>query len=347
MAIPEAAGQKSPTPNPFVAYLELSHSPVRTLLLYNPVSGRQVRERPATIQAVCDLLAQDGHHVTAESTTAPGSAAGQTRNAIAEGFTHILACGGDGTVHDVLQGMVDPRCSSSADRPILGVIPMGSANALARHLHLSMDPRSAARQLLAFQPRTIPVGRIDCSERVRYFTVMAGCGPDGALVYKMLSGKHHIGRLAYYIRAAALFARHRFEPFDLAWTEADFGTQRQVRAVGTMAVRIDDLGGLFSRLSPAAAVHHPHLHLVAVREPGWLSLPAWFGTSWVGVSRWNPLLETVHATEFTCTPLADTRVHVQADGEWIGTAPAHVSIIPNAVRLLMPPEGAAVQEPSH
>jgi len=101
-------------------------------------------------------------------------------------------------------------------------------------------------------------------------------------------------------------------------------------------VRIDDLGGLFGGLAGAAAVHHPHLQLIAVRPPGWLALPLWFVTGWLGISEFNPLLHILNVDEFTCTPTTASRVHIQADGEWIGTAPMRVTLIPDAIRLLMP-----------
>lgn len=310
---------------------------MRTLLIYNPVSGRDRAARASQIQSIWEQFTASGHETSSIATTAPGAATRQARAALSEGIELIIACGGDGTVHDVLQGFIDATRPPAAALPILGVIPMGSANVLARHLGLSLDPLQAARQLLTFEPRLIPIGHVECTGSSRYFTVMAGAGPDGALVYRMLPGsKHRLGRFAYYLRAAMLFASHRFEAFDLTWQEAGSATRHHLRASGTMAVRIDDLGGLFSRLAPAARVHQDYMHLIAVRAPGWLSLPAWFASSWLGISRWNPLVQAAQVTEFTCTPAPGVRVHIQADGEWIGTAPATVRLIPSALRLMMP-----------
>ena len=205
---------------------------------------------------------------------------------------------------------------------------MGSANALARHLRLSTDPISAARQLLTFDPQVIPVGHVETTDRSRYFTVMAGAGPDGALVYRMLPGaKHRFGRFAYYLRAATLFATRPFPAFDLTWTDANSGATRTTQAVGTMAVRIDSLGGIFHPLAPAASVEFPHLSLVAVRPPGWIGLPAWFAGSWLGQRHRTPLILHADATEFTITPAPGSpAIHLQADGEWIGTAPARLRL---------------------
>jgi diacylglycerol kinase (ATP) len=324
---------------------------VRTLLLYNPISGRDHATRPQTVREICALLAANGYQPTALPTTAPGSAGAQARNAIAQGTELILACGGDGTVHDTLQGMVDPDGvqermdpAHTEPRATLGVIPMGSANALARHLGLSTDPLAAARQILTFSPCIIPVGQVQTTTQTRYFTVLAGAGPDGALVSPrgaagalMLPGaKYRLGRLAYYLHAAAIFATHRFPAFDLRWTDAH-GISHTTPAVATMAVRIDSLGGLFHPLAPAANVHHPYLSLVAVRPPGWIGIPAWFAGSWLGQRSRTPLVFHAEASDFTITPAPSSRpIHIQADGEWIGVAPARIRLLPRALRLLCP-----------
>jgi diacylglycerol kinase (ATP) len=309
---------------------------VRAILLYNPVAGKARGGRQDEIERVCGVLAAAGFLVRAVATEAAGSAAAQVRAATADGVQYVFVCGGDGTVHDVLQGMVDEARGGGA-LPVLGVIPMGSANALARHLGLSMSAVEAAGQLVGFEPRLIPVGKIECGGRHRYFTVMAGAGPDGALVYRMMSGgKRRLGRLAYYVRAAGIFCSRRFRGFDLEFVESGSGERGRMRAVSTMVVRIESLGGLFGRLVREGGVHHPHLQVVAVRPPGWISLPVWFVMGWLGVGRWNPLVRCVDVDEFTCTPRGSSRVHVQADGEWIGTAPMRVTMVRDAVRMLMP-----------
>jgi diacylglycerol kinase family enzyme len=165
---------------------------------------------------------------------------------------------------------------------------------------------------------------------------MAGAGPDGALVYRMThADKERLGRLAYYIRAATLFATHPFEWFNLEFVETGSRQRQTMRAVAVMAARVSDLGGLFRKLVGDGQVHHAHLQLIAIRPPAWLSLPAWFALSWLGLSRYNPMMRTMNVDEFDCIPIGKSRVHIQADGEWLGNAPMRVTLVPNAIRLLM------------
>ena len=270
-----------------------------------------------------------GHSVQAEPTVSQGSAGYQAQQAIAAGFDTIFACGGDGTIHNVLQGMINQPAA-------LGIIPLGTANALARHIGLSLDPVQAAIQQLSFIPKLIPVGKIEMDNDPRYFTVMAGAGADGALVYRMLTGaKQHFGRAAYYIQAARLFATHRFPVFNVGYLAPGSSQLHTRKAVSVMALRIGDLGGIFSPLASGGAVHDPHLQLVIIKPHAWLSLPLWFIGGYSGMQRWNPLLETVNVSEFSVTP-SRSAINLQADGEWIGKAPMRVTLVPNALRLLLP-----------
>jgi diacylglycerol kinase (ATP) len=305
----------------------------QAVLLYNPTSGRR-NHRIRNIESIAAALHSQNIDVRIMATEAPGTAGRQVAEACADGADIVFACGGDGTVHEALPGMVGQTGTA------LGVIPLGTANALARHLRLSLDPVRAALQQLSREPRTIPVGEVtyqtpqgECS---RYFLVMAGAGPDGALVYRMLTtSKHSLGRLSYYLRAARLFSSTSFGPFAVHAVEQNSSAPVQLEAVSAMAVRVGDLGGLFSPLVRGALLEHPHLRLTLAAPPARLSLPAWFALSWSRLHRWNQHVRTLEVESFTCGSSGETPVQVQADGEWLGHTPMTVRLIPNALRLLM------------
>ena len=99
----------------------------RVALIYNPVSGRRLRKRVVEIAQVAMVLREAGIAVKVFPTESPTSASVQAQTAAGEGYDTILACGGDGTVHEILQNLVGGPVA-------LGVIPMGTANALATDL---------------------------------------------------------------------------------------------------------------------------------------------------------------------------------------------------------------------
>jgi diacylglycerol kinase family enzyme len=282
-----------------------------------------------------EALSRWGHQVKATATTGPGSASLQAREALTEGAEIVFACGGDGTVHEVLQGLVSEGGEPCA---ILGIIPLGSANALARHMRLPLDPIAAALQQLKGVLKSVPVGKITYGQRSRYFTVMAGAGADGVLAYKVLtSNKARLGRLAYYFHSARLYVSRPFPAFEVESTIAGSETMHRCQAASVIAVRVDDLGGLFSRLvGRDSSIHDRYLRLILISPPALLSLPLWFASGWLRSHSFNPLFRSLAVSAFACRPLSGKTTHVQADGEWLGNLPMEVSLVPNAIRILIP-----------
>jgi len=305
------------------------------VLIYNPAAGRNRHRRAEQIRQVVLALTALEHRVEVVETTAPGSATSQAQDAAQGNPDAVFACGGDGTIHEVLQGLASETGEPTA---LMGIIPLGSANALARHLGISLNPLKAALQGISGRPQTIPVGKVTYGDRSRYFTVMAGAGPDGALVYGLLAAhKSNLGRLAYSLHAARLFATRRFPPFEIEYLDAETGKICTQKAVSAMAVRVNNLGGVFSGLAGrGASLRDAHLRLLILRPPAARSLPVWFATGWLGLHRLNPYLSFVNATTYSCRTLSGPAAHCEADGEWLGRIPMQVSMVPNALRLLVP-----------
>src|ERR1700677_1478333 len=158
----------------------------RVALIYNPVSGQRSPIRTAIIEDALEVLRGAGIEAEAQETYASGSAGTQAREAISRGCDTIVACGGDGTVHEILQCLVGTPVA-------LGVVPLGTANALAQDLGLGTSPVHAVRKLLTATPTQVPVGRIfyhdkGGAEHSCYFTVAAGIGADALLMASLDAG---------------------------------------------------------------------------------------------------------------------------------------------------------------
>jgi len=306
---------------------------MRCVLIYNPAAGTMRERRIGEIDRASARLRSLGHEALAIPTTGPGSAAEQARDAVRDGVEVVFACGGDGTVHEVLQGLVT---EGGSPRAALGIVPLGSANALARHLRIPLDAERAVEEQIWGERMTISAGRLEIGQQVQHFAVMAGAGPDGALAYELRSaGKSRLGRLAYALHAARIFATHRFSRFAIEYAELD-GAVRTLQVVSVMASRVDCLGGLFTGLvEPGDAMDRLSLRLSLLRPPGLISLPLWFLTGWLGMRRINPFLVEVRAREFVCQPLKDGNVHCEADGEWLGRIPMRISVAPAALTVLV------------
>jgi len=302
----------------------------RAGLIVNPKAGRGQILAQQLSEMRLIFAARSLEMVVAETTAEPDSARELAARA-AESCELVVACGGDGTVHGVLQGVARTQAC-------LGVLPLGTANALARNLGLPLDPVAALERLLGYTAKAIPLGVAETAKGTRWFTVMAGAGPDGRLVHEMKLGtKARVGRSAYYAEAARLFASRRFPAFRVEYKAVGSSEWKTREAVAMMASRIPDLGGLFRSLAAGSRLHHPHLLVKLLAAPARVSLPAWIAMGRVGLGARNPWLTTIEVEELRCSPLDENDpTFAQLDGEAVGQIPIAVKIVESAVKMLMP-----------
>jgi diacylglycerol kinase (ATP) len=308
----------------------------KAILLYNPASGQ--RRNFADVEEASAVMRAGGVDAQPVPTTGAGTAAEQARQAIDGGCDTIFACGGDGTVHDVLQGVVGTEAA-------LGVIPLGTANALAHDLKLPLSPSGAARAALTSKPRRIAVGRVEYQDfsghtKERYFTVAVGIGADAQLFYKLNPTlKRTLGMVAYIARASWLLVAHKMENFEVEFA-AD-GETRWSEVTQLLGVRIRNFGGVLRELAPGASLHRDDLRLVLFQTRSRATYLGHVVRGLLGV-RWRvPGITLVHTTSATCSTFTNgnagsARIYLEADGELLGTLPASLSMVPDAVNLLVP-----------
>ena len=113
-----------------------SKNPMRLLAIVNPISGRTSKAR--VWESILGNIDTTKYEVAIEMTQRPGHATELAAKAVEDGVEVVAAVGGDGTVNEVAKALVG---TSTA----LGIIPCGSGNGLARHLHIPMDVRKAVQ----------------------------------------------------------------------------------------------------------------------------------------------------------------------------------------------------------
>lgn len=169
--------------------------------IVNPVSGNGAASR--AVPRIRGAAPRDAVIVT---TTRPRHATELARRAAVDGYDPIVAVGGDGTVMEVVQGVMDHDT-----RPRLGIIPIGNGNDFARMLRLSRDPAEATRRLWQEPERAIDVAT--CNGR--FFLNVGGAGLD-TVVAGVMSGsapgalRNPAGYLLYGIRELMRFRNPEF-----------------------------------------------------------------------------------------------------------------------------------------
>ncbi len=313
----------------------------KAALLFNARSGGGRKLRDSDLEQILKVFQEAGVETVLVRTQSSLDAAEQARQAILNGCDTILACGGDGTVHDVLQGMV----GSSA---VLGVIPLGTANALAHDLRIPCEPRRAARAALTAIPRRISVGQVTVSgpqnaSVTRYFTVAVGVGVDAHLFYKLHAGaKQRLGMAAYYAKAWHLWCTHRMERFQVQLSPDAADEMRHASVTEMLAVRIRNFGGVLQELAPGASLERDDLRVVLCHTSNRISY-LWYVTRGMLRAHWRvPGVELTYSNAVRCSIPAShsgeesPKVYVEADGELVGTLPAEISMIPDALTILVP-----------
>jgi diacylglycerol kinase family enzyme len=190
---------------------------VRAVLIVNP-------NATSTTAAARDLLAhalESRVRLTVEHTNHRGHAVEIAEAAARDGVDLIIVHGGDGTVNEVVNGLLGrPGPLPLGQVPAVAVVPGGSANVFARTLGIPNDPVDATNQLIDLlgeyrrTRRWRRIGLIDCGERWAVFS--AGMGVDGEVV-AAVEARRSKGRgvtMSRYVRAAvpAVLRSARREP---------------------------------------------------------------------------------------------------------------------------------------
>jgi YegS/Rv2252/BmrU family lipid kinase len=306
------------------------------------MSGPRPVRREKVIADVARVFEGAGVEVRVFPTTAPESAGLLAQEAIAAGCDTVLACGGDGTVHEALQTMVGGDGDFSS--PALSVIPMGTANALAMDLGLPLSPVKAAKMLLTAEPVRVPVGRVFYCDgagamRSRYFVVAAGIGADGLFFSRLDSRmKQRFGYAAYLIESIRMAFTHTFPLFTASFTETGSGVKRAEEVSQLLAVRVSNFGGLVRHLVPGAAIGNGNLHVLAFKTRSRLRYLQFMAAVIARRHSYSQRIELVDCSAVECSALADAteQLFVEADGEWLGTLPVRFEVVPQALTLLVP-----------
>ena len=173
------------------------------LLILNPTAGRR---RRGLVDAVVRHVRELGWTVDLIETAAAGDARRIAETCDAARYAVIAVAGGDGTINEVVNGLVQ----RGAAGPALGIVPLGTANVLAHELGLRFSAIALARTLTAGQEILMRPGEAKGAGRARRFSLMAGAGFDAKVVAGVSAPlKRHLGRAAYVWRSLVEVRRYR------------------------------------------------------------------------------------------------------------------------------------------
>ncbi|KAF3323000.1 sphingoid long-chain bases kinase 2 [Carex littledalei] len=273
----------------------------------------------------------DRCNVCESVTSGPSHAIDITREAIREGAEAVIAVGGDGTLHEVVNGFFwdgNPLVSTTA----LGLIPLGTGSDFARTFGWKNDPYDAVERIAKGNKSKLDVGSMEGPTGDKHFFVNVADIHLSAKAGYFSSQYKKFGNLCYIIGALKAFNGH--ENRDMA-IKVDGGEWESVTKVTAMCIGNAKYFGGGMKITPTADPTNGHLELVILQNFKWydflINLHRLYGGTHLSVKGVSSRsVKSIEVKEKV--PCGD--IYVQSDGEHWGFLSTKISLLPGAIDFL-------------
>jgi diacylglycerol kinase (ATP) len=300
------------------------------LLIHNPNAGNGGIGRRRILDQARKIFAAGGIQVDVEETQGPGHATEIAQRASVTGRQLVIACGGDGTLNEVVNGLAAQR---NGERVPLALLPGGTANVLAKELGLPWNIPRAAKRLVQGEVKQIALGLatpLEQPDKKRFFLSVGGAGPDGMIVYALDLGlKARVGILAYWWQGASEVFRYQYPHFRVVTGD------KKLDASLVVVGRTKHYGGPF-RITTEADLYANEFEIMALTTQSSFRYLTYLPTLWLGRLRGCKGVHYWKCNSIVCEPLDGKPVHAQIDGEPLARLPVEFRIVPRALKLLVP-----------
>lgn len=255
------------------------------------------------------------------------------KQATENGCDYLIAIGGDGTLHEVINGVMQSNLPANL-YPAIGVLPFGSANDFARNANISSSVEELIERIQTNTTRKIDLGKIILHQtaETRYFINIAGVGLGAEVVQSLEQTSSILGPGYNYFK-------HIIKGF-LSYEK------KEVSCKGTtwhwkgkllqMAVANGRSFGNGIRIAPDARISDGRLQVSIFGDLSIWDYLKNLRNLKIGVKirhpevSYHPSREVLVESREACS--------IEADGEYVGLVPATISVLPRTIRFLMPPE---------
>ena len=290
------------------------------VLITNPISGSG--KAAAVAERASQRLTAEGYTGRLELTTQSGDANQIAREAIENGSQWIIACGGDGTIHEVVNAI--------AEQPdiVLGVLPCGKGNDFAEALKIPTKPTDAIEVLLAGATRQVDLGKIGD----HYFDTIVTCGYDAEVSRRVTEeGAPFSGTASYVYTAITTLFRYQSPDVHL---RGDFGSYEGKILLTATGLTSSYGGGM--KIVPEAIIDDGFFDVCIIKPvPRRTVLRLLFTLFWGGHAGHRAV--RMHRTK-SLTIETDPPILLYADGERICYTPVTVEIIERGLTVIAPAE---------
>lgn len=307
--------------------------PIRALLIANPGSGKVEGKSALFEQVVLDLKAK-GIKLDVALAKPNAKATPIARAAVKAGYKLIIAMGGDDTIESVIRGM-------AKSKTVLGIIPAGTANNLARSLGISEDPKEACTLIAGGQIRKLDLAQVKVGKGKKFIFIDVLTVGIAAAVYT--SAIHSVkgkGRLASIKEELYEFLTQPATP--QITVEMDGQTNISVETMLVLVANFP-LTGMNMLIDPTASTDDGLLDISMFPNIGKAELLAY------GVGTLNEgKTDNGKITRYRARKLkikSAPSLEVMADGVMLGKGTVKIKVLPGVLRVIAPPVGTGLEKP--
>ena len=302
------------------------------MVIVNPKagSGRGLKDWPV----ISNQMYQSGLHFTCLFTEHKYHATELTVKAINDGYRNIVAVGGDGTIHEVVNGIFIQKKVPTTEIS-LAVIPAGTGNDWVRMYGISKTYSEAVRSLVEKRTVLQDVAKVSYYEtkvqHSRYMANVAGLGYDAVvnMKYNHLKDEGKYGRWLYLRSACQTFARFSPVKFNIRTDGEEFYSGM----VFSGAVGIGKYNGGGMQQTPEASVDDELMDLTIIRKMSKLRIARNFKLLYTGNIYTVPKVLHKQCKRIEIESWPESRIEI--DGEAVGTSPFVFELVPHAIKVVV------------
>lgn len=303
----------------------------------NPRSanGRTRAEWPALERHLREIYPQ----LSVAMTGARGQASGLVRNALQEGFTDVIAIGGDGTINEAVNGFFDEE-GSIAPGAVFSFITSGTGGDFRKSFGIAPGPAAAVVCLKQAEPRPVDVGRVSCltaagTPTIRHFINIGSFGLSGQVVdsvNRARIAKLFGGQFAFAFHSALDMLTYGDRVLRLRIDDAF----DEVVSISTVAIANGQYFGGGMRVAPHAVPDDGLFDVIIMGSGARSEAMAGMKLLYTGEHLKLPHVRSLRGRKVMAVPVAETKgraVLIELDGESVGRLPATFEILPRALNL--------------
>lgn len=298
--------------------------------IFNPNAGNGKGSKDR--DRISDILSRNGIRFTSLTTTGRGKATEFTREVIAGGCRKIISIGGDGTLHEIING-VFTQDNCLPKEVTIGLIPVGTGNDWGRMFGIPLVYEGAAGVIKEGKTLLHDIGVIDYfsgNEKLRtWFINIAGVGFEAAVI-KRTNRQKEKGRSSkaiYLFNLLTSLISYSNTPVEI--TIDGKSSRTKVFSINIGNGRYCG-GGM--RQTPDALPDDGLLDITVIKELGKLEIIRSLSMLYDGTVLSHPKIDGFRTTALKV--ISDNTLLIEADGELLGHTPAEFSIIPSAINII-------------